>query len=116
MRRQLLIEKGVRLTGLQREALAGLDICLDVYAGLDQRMRLTSARGGKHGRHSHHYKGHAFDLGCKYLDQDVKRAILDEMKERLGPDFQIIHENVGEEQEHFHVEYDPAHITEYPKL
>lgn len=116
MNRTLQVKHGVRLTGLQREALAALDLCLDVYAEMGHTMRLTSARGDKHGAYSHHYKGLAFDLGCKEVPDDAVETILDEISSRLGPEYQVVLESAGKPWEHIHVEYDPQHQTAYPLI
>lgn len=116
MNRTLQVKHGVRITGLQREALAALDICLDAYAEMGHTMRLTSARGDMHGAYSHHYKGLAFDLGIKEIPAAAKQAIIDQLRPHLGPHYQVILEAEGTANEHLHIEYDPRHLSAYPEL
>ena len=115
MNRTLILKSGVRLTGMQREAIRGIDVCLDVFMlfGLGE-MVLTSARGDKHGRYSHHYKGLAWDIRSRDISASI--LIVEELRNQLGEHYQVILENVDKPSEHIHVEYDPAHITEYPEL
>lgn len=114
--RHLIIKKGVRMAGLQREALAGIDLCLDVFTSIGCWMRLTSGRGDGHGWHSHHYKGLAWDMGSKEFSTREKKELLAGMKAKLGPKYQVMLEYEGTENEHFHAEYDPGHARAYPKL
>lgn len=100
--RRLCFKKGVSLSGLQPEALWGIDQCLDVFHENNLPMTLTSCRDGKHGKHSHHHKGLAWDIRI----WDIV-AVTDEyctaLREKLGSDYQVIIE-----KDHIHVEYDPA--------
>ncbi len=111
--RKLIILEGIRITGLQPEALRGLDLALDVFQDVDEDCVLTSGRGGRHGRHSHHYKGLAFDLRSKHLSAELKEQVLAALIAYLGSDYQIFLEGLGEIWEHFHIEYDPLHKIEY---
>lgn len=102
----LRVKDGVELFGLQPEMLNALDIAVDVFhdiAGND--CWLTSARGDKHGAHSHHYKGLAIDLRRHHLTFPQVEKVRLHLKKQLGPNYQVILE-----KDHYHIEYDPEGI------
>ncbi len=99
--RVLKFKEGVSLAGLQPEALIGIAKCLDVFNQHSLVLILTSCRDGVHGKHSHHFKGLAWDIRV----WDIKDRIdefCDYLREELGADYQVINE-----VDHIHVEYDP---------
>lgn len=100
--RRLYFKEGVNLTGLQPEALFGVDRCLDVFHARGLPLTITSARDGRHGKHSHHFKGLAWDIRIWEIEDEVAQ-VCNELREALGPDYQVI-----QEPDHIHVEYDPV--------
>lgn len=99
--RRLHLKDGVRLIGLQPEAIAGVDYCLKVFHNRGLPMTLTSCRDGKHSRFSHHYKGLAWDIRIWDIENEVEEVCA-ELRLALGTDYQVIRE-----PDHIHVEYDP---------
>ena len=61
---------------------------------------ITSIRDGIHGDITLHYDGWAFDI--RFPRHNPIQDVLAEIKETLGPDFDIIVES-----DHIHIEYDP---------
>ena len=98
----------VKLTDLAPQmALAAL-IVDSIYRERGVECVITSANDSKHGANSWHYKGRALDFRTK---QDALNGLENELrnvvKDRLGPDFDVVIEAVGTDNEHLHVEYDP---------
>lgn len=94
----------VRLKDLSPQmALAAL-----VVAGCygEQTCTVTSANDSKHSRKSFHYHGNALDFRLKdYLGD--KRALELKVRNALGNEFDVLIEDLGGDNEHLHVEYDP---------
>ena len=104
--RVLAFKKGVTLVGLQPEALTGVDICLTVFHESGLVLTLTSCRDGKHSRHSHHFKGLAWDIRI----WDIRGRVdwmCDKLRGLLGLNYQVINE-----EDHIHAEYDPTGLEE----
>ena len=68
---------------------------------------VTSLKDGKHSANSLHYSGLAVDIRSKHLTQEESRKVFFALKNDLGPDYDVLLENEGKENEHLHVEYDP---------
>ena len=98
---RIALKDGVRLYGLQQEMLRAIDVCAEVFAQHDLQLTITSARGGKHGSHSHHYKGLAIDIRVWDIEGEIDLYV-QRFSSALGPDYQVFNE-----QDHIHVEYDP---------
>ena len=62
----------------------------------------TAGTDGKHMEGSLHYKARAVDLRSRHVAADALPKIVDELKERLGKDFDVIVEG-----DHLHLEHDP---------
>jgi len=65
---------------------------------------VTAGTDGTHSPGSKHYVGAALDVQSHGLDAPKVLKIL---QDRLGPDFDVILEDAGMPNEHFHVELDP---------
>lgn len=113
---------GVRLAGLVPQMV----LASFIVDGVLQTMGvvlciITSANDGKHSETSlHHGKAgkytdglcRACDYRTKYLGLDTREVELrDKVKAALGQDFDIAMEDVGGENEHLHVEYDPKEVV-----
>lgn len=70
-------------------------------------MVVTAGRNGQHKVGSLHYKDKALDFRTRHLAEPQKFALIAEMKTRLGPDYDVILENLGGANEHGHAEHDP---------
>ena len=68
---------------------------------------LTSVNDGHHMPQSLHYRGMAADFRSKHLAQNQKLQVIFKLKSVLGPDYDVLLENEGKDNEHFHVEFDP---------
>lgn len=108
----LVFKKGVTCYGLQPEMLRALDKATAIFAEHNRDCVCTSARGGRHGMHSHHYKGLAIDLRTRHLPDPISNGvtIAAELRESLGDEYQVINEDT-----HIHIEYDPSHKEAYPQ-
>jgi hypothetical protein len=63
---------------------------------------ITALFDGTHKKGSKHYEGNAFDIRKWHYNNDQLHSLLINLKENLGPDYDII-----EEKTHIHIEYDP---------
>lgn len=86
----------VNLQGLRPEMVIGLMVANGVYIAHGKDMVITSALDGKH------YAGCAVDLRTNYFTKSTAIKVRDEIKERLGIDFDVILES-----DHLHIEYQP---------
>mgnify|MGYP001589919728 CR=1 FL=1 len=75
--------------------------------GLKADMLVTSGNDKIHMKKSKHYSDEALDFRTKHLAPAEKTALRNEVKRRLGKDFDAILEDEGGDNEHLHVEYDP---------
>lgn len=103
------IKPGVRIGGLRPEIMLAISTAESVWIkhGAPELV-ITSAADGKHKRGSEHYAFLAVDFRTHNLGTpDIRKAACLELKERLGPDYDVIFENENTPQEHAHVEYDP---------
>lgn len=110
------IKNGVWLQGLQPQMAIAFTVACSVYASKELSCIITCGLNGKHGRYSHHYKGLALDLRTKhcFIGEKDRSAKLTQLKIdiqlSLGTQFQVVLEDVGGEQEHLHIEFDPQHL------
>jgi uncharacterized protein YcbK (DUF882 family) len=66
---------------------------------------ITSANDyGGHKPNSAHYRGEAVDFRIKDLDYVTKTRIVDAVKTTLGSRFFVLHEDIGNANEHLHVQ------------
>lgn len=69
---------------------------------------ITSSLDGHHMSGSKHYSGLAEDYRTMNLDNRHKSDMFAAVQDILGSDFQVLFEDVGMDNEHLHVEYDPS--------
>lgn len=93
------LKPGVQVGTLQ----APMAIVLDCGAEL----LVTSAGDGRHGVRSKHYLGLAVDLRSQHLHPDEKDQVLAELRLALGDQFDVLLEDRGGPNEHFHIEFEP---------
>lgn len=105
----LHVKEDVKLYGLQPEALWAIDRVEEVYDHNGKHCTITSARGGSHSSHSHHYKGMAVDFRTRHLTEAEKQKIYTDVRHVLGEDYDVVLES-----DHLHIEYDPSRKEEYP--
>lgn len=75
--------------------------------GLPQDMWVTAGIDGVHKKGSKHYTGDALDFRTKQLEPTQKTDYIEMVKQLLGPDYDVILEAVGTDNEHGHAEFDP---------
>lgn len=98
------IKPGVRWEGLRPEAVLGIVLADQVYAGQGVReMWVTSITEGRHRPDSFHYRGLAFDLRIHNVPQALRGPLVSRLREVLGDD----EWDVILEPDHVHCEYDP---------
>lgn len=104
----LSIKFGARIAGVQPELLLGIVIFKSVLDKYNVDTIVTEVTGGKHMEGSLHYKGFGADIRSKHIKTaTAKYKILEESREALGTEFDVILESEGAINEHFHIEYQP---------
>jgi len=97
-----LKDNTVKLHGIRPELLFALQVAAEVYKVYGQELVITSITDGKHSLTSLHYAGCAVDLRTHYFTDSIRKKVRDEIKERLGIDFDVVLES-----NHLHIEYQP---------
>ncbi len=69
---------------------------------------ITSGNDSIHMANSAHYTDEAIDLRAKNLTDAQAVAIVNELQNALGSDYDVIYENYGDDRDHIHIEYDPG--------
>jgi hypothetical protein len=88
-------------------AVALANVAADAVVVPDEIV-ITSGIDGVHQPNSLHYALRALDVRTKTFPTPSSRhAFIEQVRAELGPDFQVILENPGEQNEHLHIEYDP---------
>lgn len=104
----LSLKSSVNLDGLKPQAVVGMVIVKTVYEFKKIECVITSCNDSKHGDKSLHYFGRAFDVRTKNIpSMALKIEIADLCKANLGPQFDVVLESVGLDNEHLHIEWDP---------
>jgi|SRR6185503_7140213 len=102
------LKAGVRLTALRPQTVLAMIVVQSVCEEWRIPFVVTSCNDGTHSGASLHYDGRAFDTRTKHPALDGKEtAFRDEVAKRLGPDFDVVMEAIGTDNEHLHTEYDP---------
>lgn len=69
---------------------------------------ITSVFDGQHGQDSFHYRLAALDLRShNFADLSAKHDFLHRLRSRFGPEYDVLLEGVGTNNEHYHIEHDP---------
>ena len=98
------LKKNVKISGISSETLLGMTVANDIYKEQNMKLVITSVRDGKHKVGSKHYCGLAFDI----RDRDFRHLpvvhshIVEELRDRLGSEFDVVPEDT-----HIHIEFDP---------
>lgn len=93
--------RAARLTGTMAVA-AMMVIVNEVYKNFGDEAVVTSGMDGKHSTGSLHYSGSALDFRTRELLPKTQKKLRDEIKSRLGDDFDVVLEG-----NHLHVEWQP---------
>lgn len=102
------LKPGVRLKDLSPQMVLAIVVVNELYKKRGLECVVTSANDSKHSVKSLHYKGHALDFRTHYQALNgLEIALVNEIKECLGSDFDVLLEGVATPNEHIHLEYDP---------
>lgn len=107
------IKHGVKLAGLVPQIVFASIVVDGIYQQAFCECVVTSGSDSKHGANTLHTR----DGLCRALDYRTKTYTLSKLdlvakvKDALGTDFDVVLENIGEDNEHLHVEYDPKEAT-----
>ncbi|MFZ2196863.1 MAG: hypothetical protein WAV13_03955 [Thermodesulfovibrionales bacterium] len=96
---------GVDIRGITPECVLGILVAAQVYEARGVPFVVTSVKDSKHMAASLHYFGKAFDcrLPSRYThDPETDKRVHADLKEALGPQFDVILES-----DHIHCEHDP---------
>lgn len=96
-----LKDSSVNLEGAQWQVFHAAVIVEAVLKTFGVELVITSCKDGKHMPTSLHYKGLAFDARSRELSPAFQTQAAEEMRKRLGPDYDVVLE-----KDHFHIEYD----------
>ena len=57
---------------------------------------------------SAHYRGDAQDWRIKSIPKQDRKKLLRAIRRKLGPDYVVLHEKIGTQQEHIHAHWSPV--------
>lgn len=104
------LKPGASLKGVKDVMFIAAIAIENVMNALGYECTITSGtdsmdqHGGGDASKTLHDDGLALDFRSRYLTEDAKRLMAQEMQAALGPAYQVIIE-----KDHFHVEYQPTH-------
>ncbi len=98
------LKKGITLQGVRPELILGLCVISNIFKIFGNDMIITSLLDGQHSKNSLHYTGCAADLRTSHLGKETIEGIIDEMKDDLTNDFDVVLES-----DHIHIEYQPRY-------
>lgn len=103
----LRVKENVIFRTLRPEIYKIFEVIEDAWSPYGVDPVITSAADGIHKRDSFHYRDLAIDLRSKTLPTaEAKVKVLTDLRHELGPEYDVLFENEGEENEHFHLEYE----------
>ena len=107
----LLKDDGVHLKEINEPTMKVLQVIIEVGNLLDREMVITSANDGVHhgdgSNNSLHFSNLAWDTRTHHLTGQEQLAMEQFLRQQLGNDWDIILEDVGTDNVHEHIEYDP---------
>lgn len=111
------LKQGVSLEGIVPQIVFAAFVADECYKRRGLECVITSANDGTHSPNSlHHSKRgkysdglcRAIDLRTHYVELNgLEIGLVNELKDRLGPDFDVVLEGVATPNEHIHLEWDP---------
>lgn len=96
------VKPHVILRGLDRKMRPVLAKAPAIWRKQGDNLVVTSGLDGRHRNNSLHYAGLALDLRSRNLAGKARIQVLNELREALGDEFQVLMES-----DHIHVEYHP---------
>ena len=94
----------VNITAILPALVWALSVIDDVYESHQANAIITSGNDGTHSRTSLHYANAAVDIRMSNVPQNERQQVADQIKNRLGIDFDVILET---NPLHLHVELQP---------
>ena len=92
----------ITINGIRPELLFALIVCEKVYSEHNQELVITSLNDSRHSIASLHYSGCAADLRTNYFKKETIPIVVNEIKNKLNIDYDVIRES-----NHIHIEYQP---------
>lgn len=100
----MILKEGVRIIGIRPEVLFALNVCDAIYSKYGEELVITSVNDGRHSKSSLHYAGLAVDLRTRYFDAEEVPTIAEDIRSRLGIDYDVV-----VEKDHIHLEFNPKY-------
>lgn len=97
----------VKISKLQPQILLAWMIWCDLCRQHNMSAVISAGEDGKHQTSSKHYIGQALDFRTKHLGSTLRDALVSDLKQAAGENYDIVVEDVGGDNEHGHMEYDP---------
>lgn len=104
------LKLGVLLKDLTPQMVLAAIVIYDAFWKHSAECIITSANDSGHSATSWHYKGRALDFRTKHVYEGYKAILVTDIKSDLGPNFDVVLEGLGTDNEHLHVEYDPKGV------
>jgi hypothetical protein len=105
----ILVKEGVRFRKLLGEIYSIFSILDLVFGNHGVDCVITSANDSSHSSGSLHYSDLALDLRSWVIPSSGEKHILvDEVRQALGLDYDVLLEDEDGLNEHIHLEYDPS--------
>lgn len=104
------LKPGVRLKGMQPQLALAAVLAEQVYGAIGADCTITSINDGQHKSDSFHYRGLAMDLRIKDVRFEQRESVITRLADALGPEWDVLWEGKGTENEHAHLEYDPKAV------
>ncbi len=98
----MILKDGVVISGIRTELLFALNVCDGVYSTYGEELVITSLNDGKHSDTSLHYSCSGADLRTRYFTVPETKLVAEDIRSRLGIDFDVV-----VEKDHIHLEYQP---------
>lgn len=101
------LKAGAKLKDLAPQIVLAIQAAEHIWWNAGQTtLVLTSVNDSQHKEGSFHYRGLAVDLRIKSMPLKLRAAAVRQLKEALGSQFDVLHEAIGGDGEHVHVEYE----------
>lgn len=101
------IKPGTKLKDLAPQIVLAITVAEHIWWNAGQTtLVLTSVNDSKHKEGSFHYRGLAVDLRIKTMPQKLRAVAVRQLKEALGSQFDVLHEGIGADWEHVHIEHE----------
>lgn len=103
----ILVVEGVRFKKLLPEIYNIFPVLDMIFSGHGQDCVITSANDRTHMTNSLHYKDRAIDLRSHSLPSGSEEVVVNEIREAIGFDYDVLLEDQDSPNEHIHIEFDP---------